>query len=174
VRVVSEGISIFELLDRLEELMESAAKIPFSSKVILDQDEVLDILDRLRAELPEEYQKAQEVLAKREAVLLDARRQAADILGDARNQVARMVDESEISRIARQEREAILSEADETAADIVNSANKYAQSVLASLETSLRRVLDAVVKGQSELNESIRQAASSGEDDDADESEVDD
>ncbi|MGI6101244.1 MAG: ATPase [Bacillota bacterium] len=171
---MSEGISIFELLDRLEELMESAAKIPFSSKVILDQDEVLDILDRLRAELPEEYQKAQEVLAKREAVLLDARRQAADILGDARNQVARMVDESEISRIARQEREAILSEADETAADIVNSANKYAQSVLASLETSLRRVLDAVVKGQSELNESIRQAASSGEDDDADESEVDD
>ncbi|MGB4164431.1 MAG: ATPase, partial [Bacillota bacterium] len=86
---MSEGISIFELLDRLEELMESAAKIPFSSKVILDQDEVLDILDRLRAELPEEYQKAQEVLAKREAVLLDARRQAADILGDARNQVAR-------------------------------------------------------------------------------------
>ncbi len=171
---MSEGISIFELLDRLEELIESAAKIPFSSKVILDQDEVLDILDRLRAELPEEYQKAQEVLAKREAVLLDARRQAADILGDARNQVARMVDESEISRIARQEREAILSEADETAADIVNSANKYAQSVLASLETSLRRVLDAVVKGQSELNESIRQAASSDEDDDADESEVDD
>lgn len=171
---MSEGIGIFELLNRLEELLDSAAKIPFSAKVILDQDEVLDILDRLRAELPEEYQKAQEVLAKREAVLLDARRQAADILGDARNQVSRMVDESEISRIARQEREAILTEADETASDIIGSANQYAKSVLASLETSLRRVLDTVVRGQAELDESIREAAPAGDDDDGDQSGMED
>jgi len=166
VRVVSEGIGIFELLDRLEELLDSAPKIPFSAKVLVDQDEVLDILDRLRAELPEEYQKAQEVLAKREAVLLDARRQAADILGNARSQVSKMVEESEISKMARQEREAIIAEAQQTAREIIREANEYARSVLASLEASLRRVLETVVKGQSELSESIREAAPGGEDDD--------
>lgn len=166
MRVVSEGIGIFELLDRLEELLDSAPKIPFSAKVLVDQDEVLDILDRLRAELPEEYQKAQEVLAKREAVLLDARRQAADILGNARSQVSKMVEESEISKMARQEREAIIAEAQQTAREIIREANEYARSVLASLEASLRRVLETVVKGQSELSESIREAAPGGEDDD--------
>lgn len=166
MRVVSEGIGIFELLDRLEELLDSAPKIPFSAKVLVDQDEVLDILDRLRAELPEEYQKAQEVLAKREAVLLDARRQAADILGNARSQVSKMVEESEISKMARQEREAIIAEAQQTAREIMREANEYARSVLASLEASLRRVLETVVKGQSELSESIREAAPGGEDDD--------
>lgn len=171
---MSEGIGIFELLDRLEELLDSATRIPFSAKVILDQDEALDILDRLRAELPEEYQKAQEVLDKREAVLLDARRQAADILGDARGQVARMVDENEISRMARQERDAIVAEAEQSAREIIADANEYARSVLSSLEGSLRRVLESIALGQSELSESLREAAVEGEEDAAAEADTDD
>lgn len=172
---MGEGIGIFELLDRLEELLDSATRLPFSARVIVDQDEALDILDRLRAELPDEYQKAQEILDKREAVLLDARRQAADILGDARSQVARMVDESEISRIARQEREAILAEAECSARETTIEANEYAQSVLSSLERSLRRVLDAVVQSKADLEASIQDVAADDElEEDSDEQDTDD
>lgn len=172
---MGEGIGIFELLDRLEELLDSATRLPFSARVILDQDEALDILDRLRAELPDEYQKAQEILDKREAVLLDARRQAADILGDARSQVARMVEESEISRIAKQEREAILSEAERSARETTREANEYAQSILSSLERSLRRILDAVVESRAELEASMQEVAAIDEqDEDLDEQDTED
>jgi len=175
VRAVAEGIGIFELLDRLEELLDSATRLPFSARVIVDQDEALDILDRLRAELPDEYQKAQEILDKREAVLLDARRQAADILGDARSQVARMVEESEISRIAKQEREAILAEAERSARETRIEANEYARSVLSSLERSLRRVLDAVVQSKADLEASLEEVAAGDElDEGSDEQDSDD
>lgn len=43
--------SIYELLDELEDFIYDSKKIPFMSKRIIDEDEILDILDEIKGQL---------------------------------------------------------------------------------------------------------------------------
>ena len=45
-------MKVLELLDKLQDLVENGATVPFSTKIIVDPDEVLDLLDEIRAEMP--------------------------------------------------------------------------------------------------------------------------
>ena len=44
-------MEIFTLLENLEELLESGAKVPFSSKVMVDAEELKEILEDIRQAL---------------------------------------------------------------------------------------------------------------------------
>ena len=51
-------MEIFTLLDTLEDLLEEGRGIPFSSKVIVDQEQMIDIIKEIRIKLPDELKQA--------------------------------------------------------------------------------------------------------------------
>ena len=104
-------MNIIILLDRLDQMIESAPEIPLTGKCLIDAEEALDLLDRIRNAIPDEVKRAEWIAAEKERVIQESQAEAERMLAQAEEYVARMVNESEIVRQAHENRERLLAEA---------------------------------------------------------------
>ena len=73
-------MEIFTLLENLEELVENGTKVPLSSKVLVDKDELSEILEEIRMKLPDELKQAKWVKEERQRIIMDAQKEADQIV----------------------------------------------------------------------------------------------
>ena len=153
-------MEIFRVLDDMESMLKDGKKLPLSSgKNIIDSNDFLERIDRLRAILPEEIETARLVISEKEWIIKEAYGQADLYVHESRRKVARMVDDNEITRNAVQMAEEFVQRAEEVAADLRRDANQYAEQILAHIEMVLNRSLDTIVSGQEELRQEIDKAS---------------
>lgn len=74
---------VFECIDELVALVETARGLPMSSSCVVPRSLALDLLDDLREAMPQDLPEAQAVLANREQTLGDAQARADALVGDA-------------------------------------------------------------------------------------------
>lgn len=55
---------VLELLEEIEEIVDTAAGFPLTGKIMVDSQELLEIVREIRAELPDEIQQAQWIKMK--------------------------------------------------------------------------------------------------------------
>ena len=91
-------MEIFTLLETLEETIENARKMPLTNKGIVDKDELLDLIKEIRIKLPEELKQAKWVKEERTRILIEAQKEADDIVKEAENRIIAMIDEHEITK----------------------------------------------------------------------------
>ena len=144
-------VDVFYLLDRLEEVVTSASRLPLSSRVLVDEQEYLDIVDQIRVALPEELKAARRVLAERDQILAEANDRADHLLERAEEQVAHRVDDHAIAQAAEQRAQALLEQARGDAQEIRRQAEEYAYRVFTSLDRRLRQIEGVVREGLAEL-----------------------
>ena len=77
-------MDIFEMLDELEEIIETGSKIPLTGKVVVDAEELLDCLDQIRSVLPEEIRQARWVAKERERMLSEAKKRGSTDSGKSK------------------------------------------------------------------------------------------
>ena len=140
-------MDILQLLDRLETVLSSGSRLPFSGKTVVDEHECLDILDQLRVAIPEDVKQAKRVQNERDRLLRDAEDQAARIVAHAQEQVSQMVDQHEITRAAESKARLILQDADLEASERRDGADRYAAETLSALEQQLSEQLNVVRNG---------------------------
>ena len=88
---------INRLIDMLYERIEDAKAPALKPNMsIVDRDEMLDLLDELRAQLPIELKRAQELLAAREKFVDDTKREAERMLRQAELEAKTKVSDSEV------------------------------------------------------------------------------
>ncbi|OPY57369.1 MAG: hypothetical protein A4E55_01694 [Pelotomaculum sp. PtaU1.Bin035] len=138
-------------LNELEELIETSGKIPLTRKVLVDEERMLDLLDRIRTTIPEEIRQAKWIIQEREKVLNDSQKEAMRIIDDAQKQVEKQADDSEVARQAKVLAEEIVGKAESVAREIREGARSYADDILANLEENLGKILSQVDQGRSEL-----------------------
>ena len=144
-------MEIFTLLESLEEMLEESKKIPFSTKVILDREEVLDTIKEIRLKLPEELKQAKWVKEERERILLEAQKEADGIVKEAENRIISMIDEHEITRKAYEQKAEIIETANEMSREISKGTKEYADNMLLSIETTLEEALKVIQNNRKEL-----------------------
>ena len=93
-------MEIFTLLETLEELIENSKKVPFTNKIMVEQDEILDLIKEIRLKLPEDLKQAKWVREERERILAEASKEADDVVKEAENRIIAMIDEHEITKKA--------------------------------------------------------------------------
>lgn len=81
------------LYERIEEAKAPALKPGMS---IVDRDEMLDLLDELRAQLPVEVKRAQELLSAREKFVEEAKRDVDRMMRQAELEARTKVSDSEV------------------------------------------------------------------------------
>lgn len=145
-------MNLMILLDRLDQMIESATEIPLTGKCLIDAEEALDLLDRIRNAIPEEVKRAEWLNAEKDRVIREGQAEAERMLAQAQEYINKMVSESEITRRAKEQRDRIIAEAEEQARAIEQEARAYAQSVLANLQEALERTLEVVRRGREELS----------------------
>jgi hypothetical protein len=57
------------LIDKLDDLVRNAKAVPLTGQVRVDREEFYDILDRLRAAVPEEIKQARRIVAEHDGGL---------------------------------------------------------------------------------------------------------
>jgi len=144
-------VDLLSVLNELEDLIESSSKIPLTKKVLVDEDRILDLLDHIRTNMPEEIRQANWIIQEREKVLNDSQKEAVRIMEDAQRQVEKQADDSEIVRQAKKVAEEVVQKAESVAREIKGGARDYADDILASLEENLGTVLSQIQQGREEL-----------------------
>ena len=102
-----EEKDVQRLLDMLYGLIDEAKSAAFSSdKCVISRDEALDLLDEIRAKLPLELKKAQELVRARDEYVSAAKKEVEKMLRQAELDAKVIVSESETLQMARQTRTA--------------------------------------------------------------------
>ena len=147
-----------QLTRELIEIVETARSVPMSTSVMINRDEVLSLLDEVLAHLPEELRSARWLLKEREEFLAKTRREAEDLIADAKATAARMVQRTEVARQARATATQILEDAEERAREQRNAAEDYCDQKLASFEAVLDRISRTVGAGRQRLAATVEQS----------------
>ncbi len=129
------------LYERIEDAKAPALKPNMS---MVDRDELLDLLDELRAQLPAEIKRAQELLAAREKFVEEAKRDVDRMMRQAELDAKAKVSESEILYAAKEKARQIVGRAEERSRQLYQVANEYAEDALARTEEAVQAALDEV------------------------------
>ena len=145
-------MEIFTLLENLEDLLESGSKVPFSSKVMVDMEEVREILEDIRLKLPDEIKQAKWVKEERQRIISDAQQEAENLLKDAQNKIITMVDEHVITKQALEQKEEIIENANKVSKEISIGTRDYADAMLEKVEDVLKETLEVIKNNRKELS----------------------
>jgi vacuolar-type H+-ATPase subunit H len=139
------------LLDQIEDAIESGTGVPFSSRVLIDAEELLGLIQDIRVNLPDEIKQAQWIKEERKKILIEAQKEAETITQEAENYIRKMVDENEITKSAYQQAEEIIQKTQENAKDIRLGTSEYADTILLKLQNQLQELHNTIDENRKEL-----------------------
>ena len=144
-------MDVLVLIDKLDDLVHNAKRVPMSDSVRVDREEIYDILDQMRATIPEEIKQARWIVKERQEMLAEAKREAERIVKEARERQEQLVSQQEVTRQAEREAEQIIEEARTREREIRLGAEDYADDILNTLEVNLQKFTAAVQRGRDRL-----------------------
>ena len=144
----------------MEYLIHHARHVPFSSQVMVDEDEVMDLVDQLRFNLPDEIKQANWTVQEQQRIISEAHAEAARIMAKANERAEESVTDHEIVRRAERQATQIVRDAQSKSDQIIRDAEAYALEQLVQLEQHLSRTLATVKRGVEALQSSNTQDGS--------------
>lgn len=167
--------TVMDVVDTLEELVGSGRRVPFTPSIVVNEEEILELVDRIRVSLPEDLMAARHTVEEREQLLERAARDAAGtstraerdaaavtaraveeadrVAREAHARAAELIGESAITRAATERARILVEEADQHAAAQRSAADDYAREVMSRLAEQLERWLGTVREGLGTLPE---------------------
>lgn len=145
-----------KLLEDLESLVLNASKMPFTSKKMIEEEELLQIIDDLKASMPEELEQSQKVLAEKDKIIADAQRHADSMVAQAKDYIAKLTEESKLVRQAQEQANQIVVSATKSSDELKSSSITYAGDVLKYVETTLQKTLASIQQNRESLLQSNR------------------
>lgn len=136
--------SVLELLDEMEDVLESGKAVPFSNKVTINRDDIAEIVREIRTNLPNEIKQSKWVIEERNKILIEAQKEADDMLKAAEERTMRMIDEAEVTKKAYDQAASIVESAKKTAKEMRLGAVEYAEDVLSDAESKLLQLKTAI------------------------------
>lgn len=136
-------MDIFARLDKLEDFVANSKRVPLSSAVMINEAEFYDMLDDIRATLPNELKQARVVSKDKERILSEAKKKEDELLDRAEKKADQMIQQTEIVKQAELERDHIIDEAQEEARKIIYDAEDVADRIFGELEASLMELKES-------------------------------
>jgi len=145
-------VDVSRLLDELTALVDSARSMPMSASCIVNREEMLEAIEKVRESIPADLREAREVLAHRSVVVQDGRDEAQRLVDDALNERSQMLSRTEIMREAGREAEELLAAARADAERMRREVDDYIDAKLANFEIVLHKTLGAVERGRAKIS----------------------
>jgi len=136
-------MDVLVLIDKLDDLVHNAKAVPLTDQVRIDREEIYDILDQMRATIPEEIKQARWIVKERQEMLAEAKREVDRLLAEAREQAVREASQTEIVKIAEHQAQDIVDDARRQARETRLEMEDWADGILSTLEVNLDKFLSA-------------------------------
>jgi hypothetical protein len=120
-------MEILGLLDTLESIVLDSAKIPFTKKIMVDEEKMLSIIDKIRLVIQGGGDFARKAIVR----------------GEAQEAAPEPTESKAVE---------VLEQAYQMAKEIREGADKYADEVLANLEATSTRILRTIKAGRDRLS----------------------
>ncbi|NNG19576.1 hypothetical protein HJ590_08275 [Naumannella sp. ID2617S] len=137
---------VMDGLDQLRQALAQAKGVPMSASCMVNRSQLLDLIEQVRAALPEELAQANQVLADSDA-------QRDQVLARAQARADELASEHEITRVAREQAERLRRDTEQECAALRRETDVFIDSRLASFESVLHKTSSQVATARQRLSE---------------------
>jgi len=130
-------MTVEEILELMDELLDKSSSVPFSQKKMIDVEQMREYIDSIRLNLPGEIKRAKDMTRDKKNILTEANKEAEEIVKKAKKLVA----QEEIIKQAADYAKQIAAEANKQAADIVEQAKAKDKAIREALSENLNKSL---------------------------------
>ncbi|HBC97726.1 MAG TPA: ATPase [Clostridium sp.] len=123
-----------KLLEYLQEIMDTSARVPMTGKVMVNKKEIQEVLDKIVNCLPSELKKAQWIVEEKNKILTEAVQEADNIKKENLNLLRKQIENHDITKEANMRAQEIISSAQKNAKAIRLGARDYADEMLNQLD----------------------------------------
>ena len=149
--------TIEDLIDEMYDLLDKGWKMPLSAgKMFVDGEEVRQILDEIKEEIPSEVRKAKAIVADRAQILDEAQREAETIIRVAEEKAKAMVNQDEIVRQAQQKANELIAQAQQKFKEMRKASNDYVDDLMRRADEGLTENLAELRKTRQNIKASLR------------------
>lgn len=150
-------MTIDELLEQIDDMVDKAWSLPLSGgKCLVEADRLRDIVDDVRANLPNELRQAKAIVSDRAEIISNAKREAEDIIRKAEERARTLVSHEEVVKQAQIKANEILSQSQQRSREMRKGANDFAEDVLKRTEENLAQHLTEVRQVRQSLRSPAR------------------
>lgn len=136
-------MKVLELLDEIEEIVDTSSGFPLTGKILVDAEEILEIVKEIRVELPDEIQQAQWIKDERQRILEEAKREYETILKDAKVQAEALIENDDITVKAKMRADEIMRIAEANVKALKMSTFDYIDSILFNFQDKMDQLNSA-------------------------------
>lgn len=133
-------MKVLELLEEIEEIVNTASGFPLTGKIMIDSEELLEIVREIRAELPDEIQQAQWIKNERERIIAEAKNEYEAVIADAKRQAEALVENHDITTRAKMRSNELMRVTEETAKQLKMSTYKYVDGILYNFQEKMEQL----------------------------------
>jgi cell division septum initiation protein DivIVA len=146
-------MDIHDKLEEIVQIVEAARAMPMSASCLVNREEMLDLLDELRRMLPDQLERADQVISGRDALIAEGHESAAQLVDSGRQERERLVDEQSVVVAARERAAAVTGQAQAESERLLADADEYVDRKLAEFEIALDKLTAQVRRGRERLGQ---------------------
>lgn len=147
--------NVIELLEYLEDIIETAPKVPITGKSVIDKKEFLEVIDQIINSLPDQLKKAQWVVNEKDRILKDAQKEYDNVKKDTLEIMKRNVENHELVREARVRADEIIALAQRDSKAIRLGSREYSIEILAALDKEIAEKRDFLIQSMQKSFEMV-------------------
>ena len=147
--------NVIELLEYLEDIIETAPKVPITGKSVIDKKEFLEVIDQIINSLPDQLKKAQWVVNEKDRILKDAQKEYDNVKKDTLEIMKRNVENHELVKEARVRADEIIALAQRDSKAIRLGSREYSTEILAALDKEIEAKRDFLIQSMQKSFEMV-------------------
>lgn len=144
-------MNLMELVEELEDLIETSSQIPLTGKLMLDREELLEVINEMKSQIPTEVREAKQISSEKESIIERAQSEANNIISGARAHAEEIIANDELVLQANQRADEILKRANEESNQIREGARDYADELLENTQVNLSEIIKMLNENRQEL-----------------------
>ena len=87
-------LRVFDYVDQMNGLIEKAAKVPLSTRIIVDKQDLKQLLQRLESSIDPDVRQAKEIISQYDELIRKANQQAEQVTDEANENARRTVEDA--------------------------------------------------------------------------------
>ena len=131
---------VLELLEEIEEIVDTAASVPLTGKIMIDSEELLEIVREIRSDLPDEIQQAQWIKNERERIIAEAKQQYEAVIADAQKQADALVENNDITVKSKLRADELMAVTEDTAKQLKIGTYEYLDGILYNFQGKMEHL----------------------------------
>lgn len=149
--------TIEDLIDEMYDVLDKGWKMPLSAgRMFVDGEEVRQILDEIKEEIPSEVRKAKAIVADRAQIISEAQREAGTIIRVAEEKAKTLVNQEEIVRQAQAKANELIAQAQTKFKEMRKASNDYVDDLMRRTDEALAENLAELRKTRQSIKTSQR------------------